>query len=208
MRRRAVELAQQAIDLVGDGDPLRAALLHEASAATCTTWPWRRRPGGGGARSSCAGAATSPSAPRYSRLGNLLMVAWRYDESVAARAGLALARAVGAHQAEVLALRALGAGLAYLGRGNEGLAQLWLALRLAEERSDPVMAHHAYVTLTDVLTMLGRPRESARLAATALEALHRYGLDQTTLVANQVEALVAIGKWTRPTASARSRSAP
>ena len=124
------------------------------------------------------------------------MVAWRFDEAVAAcEQALAVARAVGAHQAEVLALRALGAGLAYLGRGNEGLAQLWLALRLAEERSDPVMAHHAYVTLTDVLTMLGRPRESARLAATALEALHRYGLDQTTLVANQVEALVAIGEW-------------
>jgi len=123
-------------------------------------------------------------------------VAWRYDESVAAcEQALALARAVGAHQAEVLALRALGAGLAYLGRGDEGLAQLWLALQLAEERSDPTMAHHAYVTLTDVLTMLGRPRESARLAATALDALHRYGLDQTTLVANQVEALVAIGEW-------------
>jgi DNA-binding CsgD family transcriptional regulator len=46
-----------------------------------------------------------------------------------------------------------------------------------------------------VLTMLGRPRESARLAATGLEALHRYGLDLTTLVANQVEALAAIGEW-------------
>jgi DNA-binding CsgD family transcriptional regulator len=123
-------------------------------------------------------------------------VAWRFDEAVAAcEQALALARAVGAHQAEVLALRALGAGLAYLGRGNQGLAQLWLALRLAEERADPTLAHHAYVTLTDVLTMLGRPRESARLAATGLEAMHRYGLDQTTLVANQVEALVAIGEW-------------
>ena len=41
---------------------------------------------------------------------NLLLVAWRYDESVAAcEQALALARAVGAHQAEILALRALGA---------------------------------------------------------------------------------------------------
>jgi DNA-binding NarL/FixJ family response regulator len=196
---RAVELAQQAIDLVGDGDPLRAALLHEGLGR------YLHDSGRGDAALAAVERAVQlapaqPPSPERAQvlaiLGNLLMVAWRYDESVAAcEQALALARAVGAHQAEVLALRALGAGLAYLGRGNEGLAQLWLALRLAEERSDPVMAHHAYVTLTDVLTMLGRPRESARLAATALEALHRYGLDQTTLVANQVEALVAIGKW-------------
>jgi len=196
---RAVELAQRAIELVGDDDPLRAALLHEGLGR------YLHDSGRGDAAAAAVERAVElapvqPPSPERAQvlaiLGNLLMVAWRYDESVAAsEQALTLARAVGAHQAEVLALRALGAGLAYLGRGNEGLAQLWLALRLAEERSDPVMAHHAYVTLTDVLTMLGRPRESARLAATALEALHRYGLDQTTLVANQVEALVAIGEW-------------
>ena len=196
---RAVELAQRAIELVGDGDPLRAALLYEGLGR------YLHDSGRGDVALAAVERAVElapvqPPSPERAQvlaiLGNLLMVAWRYDESVAAcEQALALARAVGAHQAEVLALRALGAGLAYLGRGEEGLAQLWLALRLAEERADPTMAHHAYVTLTDVLTMLGRPRESARLAATGLEALHRYGLDQTTLVANQVEALVASGEW-------------
>jgi DNA-binding CsgD family transcriptional regulator/tetratricopeptide (TPR) repeat protein len=196
---RAVELAQRAIELVGDGDPLRAALLHEGLGR------YLHDSGRGDAAAAAVERAVElapvqPPSPERAQvlaiLGNLLMVAWRFDESVATcEQALTLARTVGAHQAEVLALRALGAGLAYLGRGDEGLAQLWLALRLAEERSDPVMAHHAYVTLTDVLTMLGRPRESARLAATALETLHRYGIDQTTLVANQVEALVAIGEW-------------
>jgi hypothetical protein len=66
-------------------------------------------------------------------------VAWRYDEAVSTcEEALALARAVGARPAEFLALRALGTGLAFLGRGDEGLTQLWLALRLAEERSDPM----------------------------------------------------------------------
>jgi tetratricopeptide (TPR) repeat protein len=145
-------------------------------------------------------APAQPPSPERAQvlaiLGNALMVPWRYDESVTTcEQALALARAVGARPAEFLALRALGGGLAYLGRGDEGLTQLWLALRLAEERSDPMALMLAYNSLTDVLTMLGRPHESARLAATALEALHRYGIDRTTLVANQVEALVAIGEW-------------
>jgi DNA-binding CsgD family transcriptional regulator/tetratricopeptide (TPR) repeat protein len=195
---RAVELVQQAIEWVGDGDPLRAALLHEGLGR------YLHDSGRGDVALAAIERAVElapalPPSPERAQvlaiLGNGLMVAWRYDEAVAAcEQALPIARTVGAGSAEVLALRALGSGLAYLGRGDEGLAQLWLALRLAEERSDP-NAHHAYVSLTDVLTMLGRPRESARLAATAFEALQRYGLDQTTLVANEVEALVAIGEW-------------
>jgi DNA-binding CsgD family transcriptional regulator/tetratricopeptide (TPR) repeat protein len=195
---RAVELAEKAIELVGDGDRPRAALLHEALGR------YLHDSGRGDAAVAMIERAVElapaqPPSPERAQvlaiLGNLLMVDWRYDEAVpACEQALAVARAVGAREAEVLALRALGSGLAYLGRGDEGLAQLWLALRLAEERADP-NAHHAYISLTDVLTMLGRPRESARLAVTAQEALHRYGRDMTTLVANQVEALVAIGEW-------------
>jgi DNA-binding CsgD family transcriptional regulator/tetratricopeptide (TPR) repeat protein len=195
---RAVKLAQRAIELVGDGDPPRAALLHEGLGR------YLHDSGRGDAAFAVIERAVElvpaqPPSPERARvlaiLGNLLMVNWRFDEAVpACEQALAVARAVGASAAEILALRAFGVGLAYTGRGGEGLAQLWLALRLAEERSDP-NAHHAYVSLTDVLTMLGRPGESARLAATAHKALHRYGRDRTTLVANQVEALVAIGEW-------------
>jgi tetratricopeptide (TPR) repeat protein len=196
---RAVELAQRAIELVGDGDPLRAALLHEGLSR------YLHDSGRGDAALAAVERAVElapaqPPSPERAQvlaiLGNVLIVAWRYEEAVpACEQALALARAVGARQAELLALRALGSGLAYLGRGDEGLAQLWLALRLAEEGLGPVPQEWVYGTLTDALTMLGRPRESARLAATAREALHRYGLDQTTLVANQVEALVATGEW-------------
>jgi DNA-binding CsgD family transcriptional regulator/tetratricopeptide (TPR) repeat protein len=196
---RAVELAQQAIELVGDGDPLRAALLHEGLGR------YLHDSGRGDVALAAVERAvelvpTQPPSPERAQvlaiLGNLLMVNWRFDEAVpACEQALAVARAVGASAAEILALRAFGSGLAYTGRGGEGLAQLWLALRLAEERADPMALVLAYDVLTDVLTMLGRPRESARLAATALEALHRYGRDRTTLVANQVGALVAIGEW-------------
>ena len=43
--------------------------------------------------------------------------------------------------------------------------------------------------------MLGRPRESARLAAEAVEVIRRYGIEHGPLLANHVEALVAAGEW-------------
>jgi DNA-binding CsgD family transcriptional regulator len=43
--------------------------------------------------------------------------------------------------------------------------------------------------------MLGRPRESARLAEAGLDALGRYRIDSTVLVSNYIESLVAIGEW-------------
>jgi DNA-binding CsgD family transcriptional regulator len=43
--------------------------------------------------------------------------------------------------------------------------------------------------------MLGRLRESARLARSGLEAMRRYGIESALLVSNQIEALLAIGDW-------------
>ena len=66
------------------------------------------------------------------------MLAWRHEESLAiCEQALALARAVGAREAEVRALTVLGSDLAYLGRGDEGLAQLAAgpAARRGERRS-------------------------------------------------------------------------
>ncbi len=108
---------------------------------------------------------------------------------------LALARDVGAREAEVRALTVLGSDLAYLGRGEEGVAHLRQALQLAEEIGDRIGLERAYVHLTDVLTMLGRLRESARLGQEGLEVMRRYGIDSPCSSSNQIEALVAIGDW-------------
>ena len=62
-----------------------------------------------------------------------------------AEQALALARRVGAREAEVRALTVLGGDLAYLGRGEEGLAQFRQALQLAEEIGDRVGLERAYV---------------------------------------------------------------
>jgi DNA-binding CsgD family transcriptional regulator/tetratricopeptide (TPR) repeat protein len=196
---RAVELGRRAIELVGEGDRPRAALLYERLAR------YLHISGRGDAtlpaleRAVALVPAQPPSPERaqaLSALGQGLMLAWRYDESLAVcEQALALARAVGERPAELRALSVLGCGLAYVGRGDEGLARLWEALRLAEASDDPISLERSYVDLTDVLMMLGRPRESARLAGTALEVLRPYGRDHSTLVANRVEALVASGQW-------------
>ncbi len=143
--------------------------------------------------------AEPPSPERAYALASLaggLMVAWRYAESLPiSEQALALAREVGAGEAEVRALTVLGGDLAYLGRSEEGLAYFGQALQLAEEIGDHFGLERAYGNLTDALMMLGRPGESARVGERGLEVVRRYGIHSTLLIANIVEALLAIGEW-------------
>ena len=196
---RAVELGRRAIELVGEGDPHRAALLHVRLGEYLEQT---------GSEDACLAAveravelvpAEPPSPERAYALAVArggLAVAWRHAESLPiCEQALALARDVGAREAEVRALTVLGSDLAYLGRGEEGVADLRQALQLAEEIGDHIGLERACVHLTDVLTMLGRLRESARLGQEGLEVMRRYGIDSPLLVSNQIEALVAIGDW-------------
>jgi DNA-binding CsgD family transcriptional regulator/tetratricopeptide (TPR) repeat protein len=196
---RAVELCERAIELVGDADPMRAALLlgrlgnylHESG---------RTHPGLSAFERAVDLVPATPPSPERARalaaLGSGLSTAWRFEESLAiSEQALTLARALGERQTELRAVMVHGNALAYLGRSDEGIRQLRDALQRAEEDGDPLALQRAYVLLTDALTMLGRPRESARLAAAGLDALHRYRIDSTVLVANYIESLVAIGEW-------------
>ncbi len=196
---RAVELGRQAIEAAGEGDRHRAALLRVRLGEYLEQT---------GREDACLAEveravelvpAEPPSPERAYALGSLagvLGVAWRHAESLPiCEQALALARDVGAREAEVRALTVLGTDLAYLGRGEEGVAHLRQALQLAEEVGDHIGLERAWTHLTDVLTMLGRLRESARVGQEGLEAMRRYGIDNPLLVANQIETLVAIGDW-------------
>src|SRR5262249_26473743 len=131
-------------------------------------------------------------------LGHALMLMWRHEDSVPmCEQALALARAVGPERAEFRALGALGVDDIYLGRAEQGLEQLHLALRLAEANGNAEDLLRAYAFLTDTLTMLGRPRDSAAMAEAGLEVVGGLGIDHAILSANQVEALVACGEWDR-----------
>jgi DNA-binding NarL/FixJ family response regulator len=194
---RAAELARRAIELAGDQDPARAALLHVDLGV------YSYANGGNDAGLAAFGRAVELAPPSSAEraqalaaFGTGLQMAWRYEESRAVcEQALALARTTGARAAELRALTELGSDLAYLGRGEEGLAQLGQAVRLAGETGDPVALQRAYISLTDVLTMLGRPAESARVGETGLAAVRGYGVDDTVLAANWIEALLAVGDW-------------
>jgi DNA-binding CsgD family transcriptional regulator len=194
---RAAELARRAIELTGDDDPPRAALLHVRLGVYL--YATGSNDAGLAAFERAVGLAPPSSAERAQALaafGTGLQMAWRYRESLAVcEQALELARSTQARAAELRALTELGSDLAYLGRGNEGLARLRQAVQLAGEVGDPVALQRVYITLTDVLTMLGRPRESATVGETGLEAIRDYGVDDTVLAANWIEALLAIGDW-------------
>ncbi len=196
----AVALTERAIELVGESDRSRAALLHQRlgrylfeSGSGDTFLAANER--------AVAIVPAEPSAERaqaLEALGRGLQIVWRYDESQAmCEQALELARHVGAIDVEVRALTTLGNDLAYLGRADDGLALLDQALEDAERIADPHALHRVYVSITDVLTMIGRPRESAKVGEQGLAAMRRYGIDTTVLAANWIEALLAIGEWDR-----------
>jgi DNA-binding CsgD family transcriptional regulator/tetratricopeptide (TPR) repeat protein len=196
---RAVELARRAIELVGAQDPHRAALLHVGLGEYLLEIGSTNGLLAAFERAVELVPAEPPSPERAYALGSLaggLMVDWRHAKSLPiAEQALALARGIGAREAEVRALTVLGGDLAYLGRGEEGLAHFRHALQLAEEIGDRIGLERAYANCTDALTMLGRPRESARVARSGLEAMRRYGIESALLVSNQIEALLATGDW-------------
>jgi len=197
--QRAVELARQAIELAGPHDPRRASLLHvrlgeylyEIGSNKAALAALER---------AVELAPPRPASPeRAYALGSLaggLMMARRHAESLpVAEQALALARDVGAREAEVRARTVLGGDLAYLGRGTAGLAQFRQALQLAKEAGDHLGLERVYINLTDALTMLGRFRVSARLGQAGLETIRRYGFYSAILMSNQIETLLAIGDW-------------
>ncbi len=196
---RAVGLGRQAVDLIGTVDPVRASRAHDRLGA------YLAAAGEGEAGLAATRRAVEmmptdpPSAQRadlLASLANRLMLMWRHEESLAvAERALALARDVDARRAELVARAMLGLDLAYLGRGEEGVTNLRSALRIAEDHGGPTDLQRVNVWLTDVLTMLGRTREAAQVAAEALERLAPFGIDDTGLVTNYIDALVALGEW-------------
>jgi DNA-binding NarL/FixJ family response regulator/tetratricopeptide (TPR) repeat protein len=195
---RAVELVRRAIDLVGDSDPRRAALLH------VDLGEYLNHTGRGDASLAALRRAVEivpaepPSRERAYALGSLaggLMVAERHAESLPiCEQALVLARALGAREAEVRALTVLASDLTYTS-GEKGIAYFRQAIELAEDIGDLIGLERAYGNCADALTMLGRPRESAQFGKRGIEVLRGYGIESPHVVSNCIEAQFAIGDW-------------
>ena len=215
---RAVALVRRAIALRG-GDPVRAALLHESLGRFLIAF------GSYEAALAAFGTAVElvpaePITPQrvhvLAALGHALMLGWRHAESrELCEQALGLAQQVGARRSEFRALGVLGVDLAYLGRTEEGLGCLWEALHLAEDSGEPQDLGRAYIFLTDVLTMLGRPRESVQVAAAGIALARKHGREyggNMPLVVNYAEALFDLGEWQEAdrvgTAAIRAGGAP
>ena len=196
-----VDLVRRAIALVVD-DPARAALLHESLGRFLIA--------SGSYEAALAAFRTAldlvPAEPItrervhvLAAFGHALMLGWRHRESRAVcEQALELARQAGARRSEFRALGVLGVDLAYLGRAEEGLGCLWEALRLAEDEGVPDDLGRAYIFLTDVLTMLGRPRESVQVAAAGIVLARKHGREyggDMPLVVNLMGALFDLGEW-------------
>ncbi len=112
---------------------------------------------------------------------------------------LTAAREAGASLQEAQALATLGSVRAYWGRSpDEGLEALREARDIARRIGDQPLAVRASINLSDVLTLQGRYAEAVEVTAAGRELTERTGMTRSLgvyLVANEVEALLLLGRW-------------
>jgi DNA-binding CsgD family transcriptional regulator len=204
---RAVELASEALALLGDGEQARAAGL-EASLAiylgSAGDFDGALRAKERALDLAPAEPASRERALALSGLGRMLALSWRHAESARrCEEAIGVARATGALRAELEATATLGVDLCYLGRADEGIAHLEAARRLWEEHGSGMRelpTIDVFGDLSDVLIMLGCFRDAARVALEGLATMARLGLEYSlgpAVGANAAEALVALGEWER-----------
>jgi DNA-binding CsgD family transcriptional regulator len=82
--------------------------------------------------------------------------------------------------------------------GDDALADLRRAERLARAAEDPSSVVKALVNISDLLCEIGRYEESAQAAADGMTEARRFGISRSTgafLLSNRAEALLALGRW-------------
>ncbi len=121
------------------------------------------------------------------------MLTWRFEERRDVRAGARPGSRGGRLRGGAPDARRLGRDLAYVGRADEGVGDP--GGRSSSPRRVVIpYAAGCRCSLTDVLMMLGRPEQWARVGARP-PAVRRYGSTARCCSANSIEALLAIGEW-------------
>ncbi|MEV1131985.1 AAA family ATPase [Agromyces sp. NPDC049794] len=142
---------------------------------------------------------TSWRAAVLSGYSQVLMLAGRFEESLPlAREAIELARQVGARSVEGHARNNLGVDLSYLGELEEGIAELRMSRRIAEEEFEDVDdIARAIVNLHSALFDAGRMTESADVALEGIGVVESLGLKHRKGVwcrCDAAEALLHLGR--------------
>ena len=117
-----------------------------------------------------------------------------------AEEALAIARAVGAREAEGHALNTLGIDVAQLGDRERGIGLLRDALEIARELGTPDELGSAYVNLAEEIDQAGRVEDAAELAIEGIEVSKREGgarLFGTFLASEAALRFIRLGRYER-----------
>ncbi len=145
-----------------------------------------------------------PSLLRASVLASLaqtLMLIGHFNEATrVAEDAIRVAREVGdeARAVEAHALCTVGVAKAWGAEGDEGIARLQEAVRLARELDDPDVAFRASLNLSTSLALFGRRDEAIEATRDAVERAKADGLEVAygnSLRGNIAEALFNAGRW-------------
>jgi ATP/maltotriose-dependent transcriptional regulator MalT len=201
---RALSLLDEALATLGpDGEPSRRAELILLRAALL------RDLGRGPEAITALEAANAllpehpPSATRAGVLAALARVRFLHLDDfagsrIAAEDAVAAAEAVGASRVAADARVTLGSLLVYSGELEPGLRVLRDALAGAQAAGDDTVVFRARANLSDGLAVAGHNAEAVEVAADGLAHAERVGhaiTEGTFLVGNQVESLLALGRW-------------
>ena len=144
---------------------------------------------------------TAERAEVLALLARTLMLKDQIEESLpVAEEALAIARAVGARQAEGHALNTLGVDLGEFGDRERGIEHLRAALQLAVELDAPDDIGSAYVNLGDQIDQAGRIEEAADLAIEGIAACELAGVGRLAgaFLASEVALrLIRLGRYER-----------
>ncbi|WP_448808405.1 ATP-binding protein [Agromyces bauzanensis] len=205
--QRAAELARRAIDVVDPAEPHHHGYLYERLGR----YLWMAAEGEDALAAYERAVELVPAAPvtswraaALSGYSQVLMLAGRFEESLPfAREAIEIAREVGARSVEGHARNNLGVDLSYLGELEDGIAEIRLARRIAEEEFEDVDdIARAIVNLHSVLYDAGRMTEAADVAIDGISVVEGLGLRERKGVwcrCDAVEALLHLGRNTEAT---------
>lgn len=211
---RAVTHIRAAIALVDEAtDPVRSGLLHERLGR----YAWSA--GQGEAANLAYEAAMRlipPEPPSEARAraiagyAQIVTLSARYAEGrTLAEEAIEVACAVGAREIEGHAINTRGGCRAMAGEIEEGLADMAVALAIAEEVGNVDDVGRAYANHQWILSLAGRHEEAVELAERGVVVAERLGLMRffgTHLLCYEADSLYDLGRWDDAAAAVRRAS--